>query len=536
MSERIKEVLKWFLKPFACDLWRFVAIWYCVSAGICYHQPTISLVAYYGLIGCYITYVVLLLYHSLGGRTQQIFWIVALSAGIMSLFVDVVVAETTGASFNIEHVTLILGTNLAEGEEFFHSYFNSRLIQTILLIFFVGSILASLARLIDFARWRWFAASGVLIFLCGAAFVTSVLKNEEWERFYIFKIGPFLSYEPAPDLTQYRQTPCVTYVDGDRMAPENIFVIIGESFSRNHSSIYGYEKETNPLLSKRLREEKDNFFVFSNVTSSSTKTYYAFELMMTAASKVSLGTDEWIADLKLFDITSQSEYQTAWISNQSKVGMYDNVVTSIAQLSDTTLWAGTSNSGYYKKDYDELLIPMLESYMHNASCEKNVVILHMLGSHPNYYARYPVSYNVYKTDDYLALPGHQREKVAQYDNSILYNDYVISSLIDVVEDMDAVVIYFPDHGQDVYVSDSYYAGHAKDGDSISVKAATEIPFFVYVTDKYYTRNPEFLNRIKANVDRPYCTENIMYTIADLMGIESINGETIGDKSIFYVSK
>ncbi len=42
--------------------------------------------------------------------------------------------------------------------------------------------------------------------------------------------------------------------------PQTIIVVIGESLTRNHMSLYGYPRNTNPLLSER----KDNLYVYNN--------------------------------------------------------------------------------------------------------------------------------------------------------------------------------------------------------------------------------------------------------------------------------
>jgi heptose-I-phosphate ethanolaminephosphotransferase len=50
--------------------------------------------------------------------------------------------------------------------------------------------------------------------------------------------------------------------------------------------------------------------------------------------------------------------------------------------------------------------------------------------------------------------------MAEYDNSVLYNDYVVSEIIKCFADKDAVVLYFSDHAIDLFETDEKYCGHA----------------------------------------------------------------------------
>ncbi len=89
------------------------------------------------------------------------------------------------------------------------------------------------------------------------------------------------------------------------------------------------------------------------------------------------------------------------------------------------------------------------------------VFYHLMGQHEAFQSRYPKAFERFKAKDYLTFPEHQREVLAAYDNATLYNDYVVSSIIDLYKDKDAVVFYFSDHALDVFDTDPDFFGHAK---------------------------------------------------------------------------
>ena len=51
---------------------------------------------------------------------------------------------------------------------------------------------------------------------------------------------------------------------------------------------------------------------------------------------------------------------------------------------------------------------------------------------------------------HLSLSDEQRSVVADYLNATFYNDFIVDSIIRMFSDRNAIVIYFSDHGEEVY--------------------------------------------------------------------------------------
>ena len=157
-----------------------------------------------------------------------------------------------------------------------------------------------------------------------------------------------------------------------------------------------------------------------------------------------------------------------------------------------------------------------------------------MGSHFKCDLRYPASFGKFKEEDYLEYPENQRATLASYDNSILYNDFVVYSIIRefTERDLEAVIIYLPDHGMDIYYTDPNYAAHGRNGDPQSVYLAEQIPFLIAVTPKYQEHFTSVLQRMEMKTQEPFNSSNLIYTILDLASVNISGNNDVSRLSLF----
>ena len=84
---------------------------------------------------------------------------------------------------------------------------------------------------------------------------------------------------------------------------------------------------------------------------------------------------------------------------------------------------------------------------------------------------------------------------------------------------DAVVIYFPDHGLDVFESSPKYFGHAHALVGNERKIGYEIPLIIYTTQTFKQQHPSVVNSIESSLNKDFCTSDITFTIMDIAGYE-----------------
>ena len=294
-----------------------------------------------------------------------------------------------------------------------------------------------------------------------------------------------------------------------------VVMIIGESCNRNHMSLYGYHRETSPQLSSR-----NDIMVFDNVISCNSSTLLSIMNFLTENNiEKSKAVDSCI---NVFDVFHSASYKTYWLSNQSPIGLWDNGVTSLAQNADknvfVNLMASSSMESTQMASYDENLIEPLQNSLMDGDKNK-LIMIHLMGSHTQYNKRYPDKFKMFGSN------SEGKDKVIDaYDNSILYNDFVIDSFFTILENYSErhpnvriSALYFSDHGENVY-DEGDYAGHDYSGNI--PRANVEIPFIFWFSESQidYLRNEG--NFIERDLHTPYMIDDLFHTIIDLSDVKT----------------
>lgn len=494
-----------------------------VVAWFLYKEPVFAV--YLGLHGYLMCYIVTLVYGIIGNiYLRKAYAVVFISLALISCFVDIVCHNTLHIGFTKDLVSIIMGTNPAESLEFANTFLS---VEVFLL--FVG-VLLILCTIFYFRYSINKVGSkltylGIFVLLVGTTAIY-LKKSQNWEGVYLYKIKTLFSYSAPRDLKQYLQNPSIEKVNE---GPKNIVMVIGESFSKHHSSLYGYEKNTNPTLSK-LREDS-LLFVFENIKSAELTTILSFQCLMSTYRPEFKQNVNWYECVTFPEIISKTNYNSIWISNQSRDGMFDNVISKYAELCDTSIWVGNKFAGIKKTDLDELVLEKIKDIEKYLS-KNNIFIIHLMGSHYAFKSRYPEKYDVFKPNVYEDYKEHQRSTLAEYDNSILYNDYVVSEICKSFENEETIILYFSDHGLDVYNSDVNYVGHPRSIDSLSVAAGRDIPFMIYASPQYQKNFPDKMHQIKTTLSKSFRTDDVLYTIMDIMGVKFADNDDVNKYSLF----
>lgn len=441
---------------------------------------------------------------------------------IIDLFCNFYLEE----QFNNRLAGIIFGTNFNEAIEFLQTFLT---IKFILIIVSILTFLILIINLVKKYKTKNYSSITTLLSIIFLISIILCIKTPYlWEKMLFGKIYILANTPSTPDLRNYRSN--LKLISTTNNKPQNIVIILGESFSKLHSSLYGYNKETNPYLSS-LRDSS-SLFIFNHVTSSALNTIEAIKSIMTTYNpNKSNNTREWYECEKLPDIIKQTGYYTFWISNQSQYGLYDNIASAFAKLCDTTIFVGDLCAGVGTNKLDENIIPCLQQQINNNN-SLNCYFIHLIGSHYSFNRRYPKHFNKYSPNDYCEYPKHQRYNLATYDNSILYNDSVVYKIINLFQNKESIVFYFSDHSIDLYNSSSDYIGHAKGNVPKSADAGHQIPFMIYTSKKFNKNNPQTVKRIKENINTPFCTNNFIYTIMDITGVNFENNKNNINRSLF----
>ena len=268
-----------------------------------------------------------------------------------------------------------------------------------------------------------------------------------------------------------------------------IVLVIGESFIKYHSSLYGYALETNPLL--RKEETEGNLFKYNDVISTGMWTAYVMQSVFSLKTQ----DDNDINKYPLFPaVFRKANYKVAYIDNQitRATGKRDYDYGAVWFFNPANInrqCFDFRNERTWRLDGDAITA-CANDLFHE---DKSLNIIHLRGQHVPQSADYPdTGWDRFSIADINRndLDDKKKQSVVEYDNATYYNDAVVKQIIDLFRNDDVVVVYFSDHGEQVY-DDSRLKIARKATDTMleDIKPLYEIPFIIWVSDKFKDKHP-----------------------------------------------
>lgn len=251
---------------------------------------------------------------------------------------------------------------------------------------------------------------------------------------YVRSLGSVIGRETKPFFKKGERK---IEISGKITAKENLIVVlaIGETSRQKSFSLYGYKRNTNPILSK------DKKLHILNGKARIGSTLYALPEILTKNN------------IPLPAVTHQLGIDTNCFANYT---LYENCKTP-GEVRVSNCPRGLC--------YDEDVIPLFSENLKSYKSGQKFIVLHLGGgSHgPSYFERYPKEFQQFKPMCFDAdVVNHctLEELYNAYDNSILYVDFVVSQLIKKLDDSKApyVFIYLSDHGESLLENDQIFHG------------------------------------------------------------------------------
>lgn len=466
-----------------------------------------------------ITVLLQLLYKPFVKRLAKSFLIVA---SFVPFFIEIFAMYKYKALIGAGIVNSLLETNLHEAVEFMNMYIGFKDYMCLLVVFIlvIGVKKYHFCSFLHMSRCLKNRLALGLLFVCLAYTVRmlTVYTDFFWNNDLLPIQRAYASTEVAfKNLQAYRTlsakvTSTIDLTENNSNI-KNIVFVLGESTNRNHMHLYGYYLPNTPNFDKL--NENGEISVFRDVISPHSTTVAVLSELFTFCDHES--DKDWYEYHNLIDVMNAAGYKTYWLSNQESSGIWGNVAQIYAEHSRVHQFTRIRDS---REDYgilDEELFPLIDKAITERSADKNFYVVHLMGGHGLYYNRYPYAFTKFTKDDInLDKAENQKEAIAQYDNALYYNDYIVSSIIDKFRDKETLVIYVPDHGEAVY-DEGGVAGHIEENPS---RHMIEIPVIMWASDKFKVKYPEKWAAIKAAADQPYMTDDMIYTVMDLADIKT----------------
>lgn len=544
---------------------------------------------YRELLLCVSYFFVFFLFSLLPARLGKICAYCVLTISIICFIIDAFLLYTFDTNLNSYLVIVALETNPQESAEFLHNYFTLGLCAVYACIIVVCAILWRIVRPIKPTRSKilgiWISFITGIIVLIAMILTQTKPLNEDWsdmlynytKQIYRALHSTYAFIEEYKHLNAAFDTLASKFqVRPARNSIDNIVLVIGESTQRQRLSLYGYHLPTTPILQNLRNKEPEHFIVFSDVIAPHAQTHESLSLSLTLANQDSQGISTfishsntskkqaklqiskthikpWYEYLNIIDAFKLGGYETFSISNQEPVSLFGNAAASILKRADSVEFVNINDKMSTTK-FDESILEILDRHLKareqinegNENSENAYRInkskghfytLHLMGNHAKYYNRYPLSFAHFSEEDMLCLPQNgdfvSPTSVLEnmhYDNSVLYGDYVLNAIIERFANSDSIVIFFSDHGEEIYDFRDFI-GHS---DSKISRFLVEIPFMIYMSESFKNKHPKLYARIKNAANQRYMNDDLMHTLLDIAGIELKGYEP--QRSLFSVNK
>ena len=318
-------------------------------------------------------------------------------------------------------------------------------------------------------------------------------------------------------------------VDSCTFRSQHIVFVIGESYNKHHSQLYGYPHKTTPRQIELRR--KSNLIPFTDVIAPYNLTSFVFKNIFSLHAVGDKG--DW-CDAPLFpELFRKAGYRVSFITNQflpqAKEAVYDfsggfflnNPILSKAQFDVRNTQLYKYDAGVLR-DYDQIVMKDREQHPD----APRLTILHLKGQHTNYHDRFPPKRKHFKETDYKEewpeMSKRCRMLLADYDNATLYNDSIMSEVVKRFEDEDAIIIYMSDHGEEAFGDglELFGRNHSAAIDFRLAHEEYEIPFWIWYSKKYAKKHPDIVRQISLAAHRPFMTDNISQVLVYLAGIQT----------------
>ena len=307
----------------------------------------------------------------------------------------------------------------------------------------------------------------------------------------------------------------------DENSREVYVLVIGETARACNFGLYGYERNTTPLLDKM-----EGVVTFTDVLTQSNTTHKSVPMLLSAASAEDY--DCLYRQKGIITAFKEAGFHTAFFSNQLPNHSFIDFLGMEAD--DWKFIKKDAPKGANISD-DELLF-LVEKEL-KAGHQKLFIVLHAYGSHFNYKERYPESMSVFKPDNLTDAKYENKEYLMNaYDNTIRYTDYILHGIIERLQKWEGIqtktdgvygqpisaMLYTSDHGENIFDDERCLFLHA------APKASDyelHVPFIIWTSQGFDKKYPKVVKTLADNRTKQVQTSlSAFHTLLGIGGIQT----------------
>lgn len=434
-----------------------------------------------------------------------------------------------GQEFSQSVIFIMFESNLAESSEYLAQYFAWWMLPAFFAYGLGAWLLWRKIRPVYLSRpVAVFASLFLVASTLGYPAVRQFSKNDTFQaglEGFEQRLEPATPWQLVVGYRQYRQQldsmqalladnakipPLGNLKDEHAGQPATLVLVIGESTNRQRMSLYGYSRQTTPELDKL----RDQLQVFDNVVTPRPYTIEALQQVLTFADQEH--PDAYLSTPSLVNVMKQAGYKTYWITNQQTMTKRNTMLATFSQQADEQFYLN-NNREQNARQYDGDVLAPFAKVLADDSAPRKFIVVHLLGTHMSYQYRYPQEFERF-TDRQGApatVTDDQLPTYNSYDNAVLYNDFVVSSLIKrfAATDPNGFLLYLSDHGEAVF--DAPKPQVLGRNEAAPTSPMYTIPFMLWNSPKWQAAQSRSFT---AQLARPYSSSNLIHTWADLAGL------------------
>lgn len=301
----------------------------------------------------------------------------------------------------------------------------------------------------------------------------------------------------------------------------NIVVVIGESFIRSHSSLYGYHLPVNPRLEEEL--DRGALTVFTDAISPANFTVLSISNLL---SLNSVSRDEkWWEAAGWHILFAKAGWRVNVFTNQYVPGKEGDLEKVFFHPLLSGANGGSRNT--FNRRYDgEFLTDISAQLRGRDESAHELTIWQLRGQHfpPSMQlpesSRHPFSIDDVPADKSWLTP-ERRQVVADYANATLYNDSILGSIIDLYRSRPTLLVYFSDHGEEMWDTAPFgNRNRQRPEDREWMRRQHDIPLVIWMSDIFQERYPQLADAVRDASALPMTTDHIGHTLLNISGIKT----------------
>lgn len=452
-----------------------------------------------------------------GRTTKPVLMVILLLASLAAHFMD-----SYGVVINDEMLQNAAQTNLAEARDLF----NFNLLAYLVML---GVIPATIVARLPL-RWRGMTAEAIargkllamiVLFMVATAlafggFYASFLREHKSLRSFAnpgYFIYSAVKYSTGTLAVKGRQALIAigadAHIPASDVERELIILVIGETARADRFSLNGYARETNPQL------RRADAISFSNFRACGTSTAVSVPCMFSLIGMDKFDTKQGAAQENLLDVLTHAGVNVLWLDNNS-------------DSKDVAL--RVPYQSYKSPDVNPVCDPECRDVGMLSALQKHIdahpkgdifIVLHQMGNHgPAYFKRYPPEFEKFKPACQSAdLSLCSREEIGNaYDNAILYTDFFLGKVIELLKENDTkfetALLYVSDHGESLGEGGVYLHGLPP---AIAPDAQLHVPAILWLGSGFSDVDVSALRRKSGT---RFTHDNLAHTVLGAMEIET----------------